>query len=322
MRIFGLSTGADTGGISIGIKRAFDRYSDWTVRSMAATQNYLDYPVDEPYSRYTLELIYDHSDVIHLHNTLHGHRWYDDHQGKPTVIHHHSRHGLAENGEEARQIGAVQVGSTLDLAIIDPSLTWVPAPVDIPAMRALREKHYRPSDRIRIAHAPTNRAIKGTAAFLAAVARMQDDGLPVEPILIEGVSHAECLRRKATADIVYDQLELGYGCNAIEAWAMGVPVIAGIEDDDLRSKMIAGWGSQPFLDATPKSLEKALRMLVRSERKRGYWAAEGTAHVERWHDEAVTVAILKGLYSNAPRTVPGGSHRRIITRQPLAVAPV
>lgn len=315
LTVFSLTTGSDTAGWAIQMKRGFDRHAPgWRFRAMVASGNYIDYPVDVPYSRDELERLYDAADVVQLHSTLHGHRWYDDGQGKPTaLIHHgmHSREEYAEIAAEARAARVVQFASTLDLALLEPDVEWIPVPYDLAAMRAIRAEHYRPSDNVlRIAHAPTDRGIKGTEAFLVAMDRLAKR-YPVEPVLIEGVPWAECLRLKATADVFFDQPNLGYGCNAVEAWAMGIPVVAGVSDPAIRAGMAERWDGLPFVEAGERTLYAALKGLIESPEMRREWAARGTAHVERWHGDARVVPMLESGYRSAGPTVPGTETRRL-----------
>lgn len=151
---------------------------------------------------------------------------------------------------------------------------------------------------VRIAHAPTNREVKGTQAFLDAIERLQAEGLPVEMDLIEGVSWAECLTRKAQADIYYDQVQLGYGNNAIEAWGMGIPVVAGAQPATL-AEMERRFGSLPFYNATEQDIYDALKALVLSKDLRAEYSEKGLDHVRRFHDERVVVEQLKRLYRKA-----------------------
>ena len=65
--------------------------------------------------------------------------------------------------------------------------------------------------------------------------------------------------RKGRADVFVDQMILGYGCNAIEAWGMGIPVIAGVDPEkapsiimqtiplDTRDRMLQLWGDHTLL---------------------------------------------------------------------------
>ena len=315
MRVFGLTTGADTAGINVGIKRAFDKYApDWHVDSMVASLNYIDYPVDVRYNRETLQELYDAADVVHLHNTLHAHHWYDGGQGKPTVLMHHGLHNGSETPypvmvKDAYQIGAVQVCSTLDMALYEPVVKWLPPPVDIGRMRDIRRRHYRHRRVLRVGHAPTDRTIKGTAAFEAAMRRLAET-MPVEMVLIEKKPWTVCLTEKATVDVFFDQPKLGYGSNAIEAWAMGIPVIAGVAHLGVMQGMIDRWGQLPFYQASEDTLYEALRALVNDKALRAEYIRRGTAHVERWHDERVTVASLREIYASAPSTKPGTIERR------------
>lgn len=154
------------------------------------------------------------------------------------------------------------------------------------------------SSMIRIAHAPTNREVKSTTHLLDAVERLKGEGYPVELDLIEEVPWAECLERKAKADIYFDQVKLGYGNNAIEAWGMGIPVIAGAQDATLE-EMARRFDGLPFYSATEDTIYDAVKALVEDEGLRQQYAAKGQAHARRFHDEKVVVDQLKGLYRRA-----------------------
>lgn len=310
LRVFSLTTGADTAGIGYGLSKAFRGSRSVELRSMVASSNYIGYPTDIRYSRRRLERLYDRADVILLHNTLHGHDWYDAGQGKPTVLMHHGRTPLddfLEIAERALAIGAMQIGSTLDLSVFGP-VEWSPPPVDIPAMRQLRARAVR-SGTLRIGHAPTNRDLKGTSAFLDAMDRLSTR-YDVETVLIERLPWQDCLRRKATLDVLFDQPVLGYGSNAIEAWAMGIPVMAGVSDQTVRAAMLGRWTVLPFIETSTRTIEQDLERVIVEADLRSEYAAIGAAHVERWHSEAAVVERLAPILAGAPRTEPGGSRRR------------
>jgi len=216
MYVLSVRQGSDLAGSSYAIAKAFASHPTITVRSAVRSTNYLDYPHDLAWSQLTDE--WPHADVVHLHENAKPRRILGD---KPFVMHLHGtvfrrnvdlfRRYIADNG-------GVGVAATLDLLDLEPSLTWLPHPIS-PDM--LPKRRVTGGRRLRVAHAPTNRAIKSTEAFLTACRLVG-----VEPVLIEGKTNAECLAIKATCDALYDQTELGYGVNAIEAWALGLPVIA------------------------------------------------------------------------------------------------
>jgi hypothetical protein len=309
MRVFSLATGADTAGIGAGLAHAFRR-SDVELRSMVATVNYIGYPVDLRRNRRRLERFYDRADVVLLHNTLHGHDWYDAGQGKPTVLMHHGRTPIEpfrEMVERAASIGAVQIGSTLDLSVFGP-VEWAPPPVDIKAMMEIRSKVVR-SGKLRIGHAPTNRDLKGTTDFLAAMDRLSTR-YDVESVLIERTSWRDCLQRKATIDVLFDQPILGYGSNAIEAWAMGIPVMAGVADQTVRAAMLERWTILPFIETSTRTLEEDMERVIVNGDLRDEYGRIGAAHVQRWHSEAAVVERMTDIFGRATPTVPGGSVKR------------
>lgn len=316
MRVFSLTTGADTAGIGAGLAKAFRR-SDVELRSMVATVNYIGYPIDLRYNRRRLERFYDRADVVMLHNTLHAHDWYDAGQGKPTVLMHHGRTPLETFQAISRQatnIGAVQIGSTIDLSVFGP-VEWAPPPVDIPAMREIRSRATR-GTKLRIGHAPTNRDIKGTSVFLDAMDRLSKR-YDVEPVLIEQMSWRDCLRIKATLDVLFDQPILGYGSNAIEAWAMGIPVMAGVSDQTVRAAMLDRWSRLPFIETSTATLEDDLERVIVDADLRAEYARLGSAHVSRWHSESVVVERMERIFGSAHKTMPGGFAKR---RNPVRAA--
>lgn len=324
---FNLSTGADTGGAAIREIEAFrspaGRALDlgWEVRGMVAATNYIAYQEDVPHSLSRLEALYNAADVIHLNHTLHGHLWYDKGREKPTILEHHGLHKGSFDIDfpgaiaQATRMGCIQIGSTANLELFGP-ITWAPIPYDLNALAKIRAQAlagarskagafaqgHADDDVLTIAHAPTNRAVKSTEVFIAAVNQLIAVGLPVRPLLIEKKSHAECLQLKAKADIFVDQLTLGYGCNAIEAWGMGIPVIGGVTNHKWRRHMIARWGSMPLFEATEENLAKRITALVISQRLRQEFAELGLAHVRRWHTQAGHVKLMSEIYSSAKPT--------------------
>lgn len=310
MKVFIFAAGADTGGQGYRIREAFRRHEpSWQVDSLALTTKFMKYPEQisgRAYDRVqAARSLYEAADVVHLRLTLAGWEKLDKGQGKPIVLHHHGtifrigHHALATR---ARRMGAVQVASTLDLTLLEPGVRWLPSPFDLGALRAIRERVHVPSDRIRIAHAPTNRSVKGTRTFEVVVRKLAKE-YPIDVDIIEGRPWAECLERKAKADIFYDQTRLGYGNNAVEAWGMGLPVIAGVEDPAVRSRMVETWGSLPFVEASETTLEASLRLLIESRAMREDFGARGESFARRFHDETKVVGLLRDLYRSAPRTV-------------------
>jgi hypothetical protein len=308
MRVLIYSTGEDTGGVGIGIVNAFRRHApDWDVRFVRRTDNYIHYPADIDWRTgddETEELVrdlYRKADVIHSFRN-----WavLDGWESKGKVIHHHGRQFRASPEmwiEQGARYHAVSICSTLDLAAYSPELVWIPNPYNLDW---LAEQRRQPSGTVKVAHAPTGRGGKSTDAFLA-----QASSLPLQVELIERVPWQECLLRKSDADIYYDQIFVGYGNNATEAWGMGIPVVAGVNAEaavaaghpiplDTRDRMLDRWGQMPFLEADASSIGRALEVMLDPDCRAEY-AQRGLEHVRRWHDDAVVVEMLKEVYDRA-----------------------
>lgn len=295
MRVLNVSMDADTGGNGIRTVRAFAKLTDWPYRFACRVTNWLEYPDDLPWSGALEE--WRKADVVHVREDFRAQAALGA-PDRPTVIHHHGtifRRNARQLVREQRQKRAQGLAATLDLWLMAPDdLTWAPAMYDLDWLAAMR----RPvrDGVLRIAHAPTNRQIKSTDAFLAAATRLGRE-LPVEVILIERRPWAECLKLKARADIYFDQVTLGYGNNAIEAWGIGLPVIAGGAADTL-DEMQRRFGALPFFLADEASIYDALRWLAEAAH-RAEWIDAGRAHVERFHSEAAGVELLQGVYRDA-----------------------
>jgi glycosyltransferase involved in cell wall biosynthesis len=215
---------------------------------------------------------------------------------KPMVFHSHGTEFRVDNTAEilrtTKEYGVQHIVSTIDLTLIDPDAEWLPNPVDIPRLAAMRSLAKR--RRLKIAHSPTHRGVKNTDDFLGAVAE-----LDLDVDLIEWTSHDECLQRKSQADIFYDQLHIGYALSAIEAMAMGIPVISGAFDPAILMLMNYVYGYLPFLLTDQSRLRQRISEMAADPVLRKHFGALGRFHVEKYHDEAKVAAKLVKVYESA-----------------------
>ena len=109
--------------------------------------------------------------------------------------------------------------------------------------------------------------------------------LPVELDIVEGVPHTEARERYARADIVVDQLNAGWhGVFALEAMALGKPVVSHLKPDVVE-RSAEGFGVRvPIVPATKETLVDALRPLVEDAALRRELGAASRAYVEQVHD--------------------------------------
>lgn len=157
---------------------------------------------------------------------------------------------------------------------------------------------------LRVAHAPTNRMVKGTEAVLDSARQL---GPLIELDLIEGVTNEQALERIAQADVVVDQLRLGwYGGLAAEAMALGKPVIAFVDARARERIPRAMAEGMPVISAEPHSLVATLERLASVERStlpdRG---KASRRFVERWHDPIAIARWMARVYAD-PTAADGG----------------
>ena len=176
------------------------------------------------------------------------------------------------------------------------AIRWVPeAEVIPPGIDVRRIEPSPPSDRARpvIVHAPSSRRRKGTEHVIAAC-----EGLDADLELVEGLRHDEAFERYRAADVVIDQLNAGwYGVLAIEAMALGKPVVTFLHDEAVRRTEEAFGVHVPLVPATKESLREAVRPLVADAGLRRRIGAESRAYVERVHDLDQVADRLIHLYA-------------------------
>jgi glycosyltransferase involved in cell wall biosynthesis len=152
-----------------------------------------------------------------------------------------------------------------------------------------------------VVHAPSHRGVKGTRFVLDAVSRLKADGLAFDFVLIEGMKNEEARRIYEKADVLIDQLLLGwYGGIAVEFMALGKPVICYIREDDLRFIDSDMRQQLPIIRAEPGTIYQVLRESLTGKRSDlAEVGARGRAFVERWHDPIKTARILQQDYLSA-----------------------
>ena len=115
---------------------------------------------------------------------------------------------------------------------------------------------------------------------------------------MEGLDHREAFERYRRADVIVDQLNAGwYGVFAIEAMALGKPVVAFLHDEASRRTEEAFGIEVPIVNATKQTLVAALRPLVESPEERRRVGAASRAYVEQVHDVDRVADRLLALYA-------------------------
>jgi len=105
-----------------------------------------------------------------------------------------------------------------------------------------------------IVHAPSRRDVKGTRFILKAVNELRSEGYNFEFRLVEKVSRDKALKLIKEADVVIDQLIIGwYGMVTIEAMSAGKPVICYISQDLLEKY------KPPIIPADKHTIKRTLK---------------------------------------------------------------
>jgi glycosyltransferase involved in cell wall biosynthesis len=184
---------------------------------------------------------------------------------------------------------AAEVVGSYDAVRWVPEADVIPPGIDLSRYEPGSPENPRPV----ILHAPSSRRRKGTEHVLAAC-----EGLDAELELVEGLHHEEARDRYRRADVVVDQLNAGwYGLLAIEAMALGKPVLTFLHDAAVRRTEEAFGTRVPVVNASKETLRDRLAELVADPERRRRIGAESRAYVEQVHDVEQVADRLLTLYA-------------------------
>jgi hypothetical protein len=257
--------------------------------------------------RTTVEVLAMTADVIHVHmdwRALHHDLRYDLREGQQAAITYHGSvpdddlTSHMTNDAMDRTMQAIRFGARPYHGRYGVE-NYLPIPVPVRDYAALAgdeaAQGLRAGAVFRVAHSPTKRAIKGTQTLLVAVDALQRQGVAIEVVLIEGMSHGEALRAKAGCHATFDSFWLGMQGSGLEGAAMGQAVIAG----DARAAAEAAAlndGACPWTFANDEpSLIEALRRLATDGAHYAREAARVGAYVRRVHDYEAVGATYRDI---------------------------
>jgi len=149
----------------------------------------------------------------------------------------------------------------------------------------------------RVVHAPSDRAIKGTAVIQETVRKLQAEGVALEFRLLERMNNREGVKALTDADILFDQFGFAAARLAIEGLASGCVVLGGNKPS--YAPLPPG---SPVLDVSRDSLLSVLRQAVIDRDFRVRHAALGRRWVAEHFDHvAVSRRLLDWLYQGVQR---------------------
>ena len=140
--------------------------------------------------------------------------------------------------------------------------------IDIDSIRDKYFKEREGNKTFKILHAPNHRSIKGTNYLIDAVKRLNDEGYDIELRLLERKSNDEVLKEINNADLIVDQLIIGwYAMFAIESMALEKPVICYLREDLLdfySQKDILSRENLPLINAKPQNIYHVIKKAYES----------------------------------------------------------
>lgn len=191
---------------------------------------------------------------------------------------------------EIDELSDLNITTEFDHLSLRPGLRFSFLPFEVGDYR-LREQE---NERLRICHAPRNRALKGTERIIE-VCREMEAKHNVELVLIEGKPHDEVIRIKQTCDIAVDQVGdrggTGYGVNSLETLSMGIPTLTSFTPD-----FEAFLSDHPFVVVNPDTLASKLEEVIVDRDLRLEMGRRGRAFVEKYHDAGKVTQSIYGMY--------------------------
>jgi len=156
-----------------------------------------------------------------------------------------------------------------------------------------------------IVHAPSDPSIKGTPLILRALEMLRKER-DFELVLVQNMPHAQALEIYRTADIVIDQALSGwYGGFAVEAMAMGKPVMCYLRHEDFECVPDEMLADLPIAEIRPDNLAEDIAAVLDRRSEWGDWSARSRHFAETWHNPRTIAEAMIELYENpsTPMTI-------------------
>jgi glycosyltransferase involved in cell wall biosynthesis len=161
---------------------------------------------------------------------------------------------------------------------------------------AIDIEKYKPSNsknkKFLIVHAPSAPEIKGTKYILEAIEALKGK-YNFEFKLVQGMSHDAAKEIYQKADLIIDQILIGsHGLFAVEAMAMGKPVVCWISDF-MKSKYPK---DLPIISANPDNIREVIENVLKNRDMLSKIGNDGRKYVEKYHDMNIISKQLLDMY--------------------------
>lgn len=189
-----------------------------------------------------------------------------------------------------------------DLLAFVPGSEFVPYSPIFPEDAEKFQRRSRAGGHLRILHAPSDRAIKGTKYVEEAVMKLKERH-DFDFVLMENMSQEKVFEEYRNSDIFIDQLLVGwYGGAAVEAMAFGLPVMSFVNEEFLKRIPHEMARELPIISACPAEIGEKLEDLILNPDLRLEKAAMGLNFVRKWHDPRRIAECMLALYEDPKRS--------------------
>lgn len=159
------------------------------------------------------------------------------------------------------------------------------------------KKGFSENNKLRVVHAPTNRKIKGTPVILEVIKNLKNKGYPIEFTLLEGLPHNEVAKQVKNADVIIDQLYVGwYGVFAVEMMARGIPVICYIDKEV--ASILPFYNDIPIITTGPESLSDTIIELINNKNQLQRISKKSLSYVKNIHNDKKIAQEMISHYKN------------------------
>jgi hypothetical protein len=184
-----------------------------------------------------------------------------------------------------------------------PFVTWFV--VGLPQRRVAQSvvTPQRQRGSLRVLHAPSDRAVKGTEVVRQAVRDCQGSGIPIDYVELDQVSHDVVLAEIAGATLLIDQVysDLPMAGIGAEGAALGVPTLVAGYFSPQAASAIPEELLPPAMFVLPEELTSTLRRLLTDDDARARLGDEGRQFVrDEWEPRAAARRLLACLTSGVP----------------------
>ncbi len=310
-------TANDPAGMAIAFTNAINRYTEHHCRLITSQDRYgIDFGKDihlpdihdDDYGE--IEDIMKKADIFHFHmlsdeNSHLGPLIIRDYTKGKRILHHHHGHpdyllNVDQFNEKYRRLKRKVIVSTPDLLKIAHDATWVPNMVPLYDVDYLpRYEDTLQQDVVKICQAPTRKFDKHTHEFNEVIDQLQQASLSIEKVIIERVTHSECLKIKKQCHIIFDHMRGWFGISSLESLAQGKPVVAGLDEWNIKCiREFTNSDVIPWIIARDfESLKAVLEDLVGDSELRLHSGKVARSFMETYWKETDALGVLLNIYN-------------------------